>query len=331
MASYLGRRKFLATLGGAAAWPLAARAQQAPIRPLIGVLSPLLAVLGARNVAAFRSGLRDLGYVEGRNVTLALRYGEGAPERMPLLARELIALNPDVIVAGSQSGALAAHDATRTIPIVANTAEDPVVSGFASSFARPGGNITGTWVTGDHSLVGKRLDFLKLAIPGLARVGAIVNPDDPTDRVEIAHLPVAARALGLALEFIEVRDTGKLDTVAAAVERAGVQGLLVGQGPALLSVRKDVVAMVQRLKLPAVSAFREFAEAGGLISYGPSLPDVYRQSARLVVQILNGAKPADLPFELPSRYDLIVNLKTSKAMGLKLPDAFLLLADEVIE
>src|SRR5262249_27116472 len=201
----------------------------------------------------------------------------------------------------------------------------------AKSFARPGGNITGTWVTGDHSLYGKRLDFLKLAIPGLARIGAIVNPDDPTDRVEIAHLPAAARALDLALEFIEVRDTGKLDTVAAAVERAGVQGLLVGQGPALFSARKDIVAMVQRLKLPAVSAFREFAEAGGLISYGPSLPDVYRQSARLVVQILNGAKPADLPFELPSRYDLIVNLKTPKAMGLKLPDAFLLLADEVIE
>jgi putative ABC transport system substrate-binding protein len=325
------RREFVSLLGGAAVWPVAARAQQSPIRPLIGVLSPLLAVLGARNVAAFRSGLRDLGYVDGRNVTLALRYGEGAPERMPLLARELVALNPDVIVAGSQSGALAAHDATRTIPIIANTAEDPVVSGFASSFAKPGGNITGTWVTGDHSLVGKRLSFLKLAIPGLARIGAIVNPDDPTDGVEIAHLPAAARDLELALEFIEVRDTGKLDTVASAVERAGVQGLFVGQGPALLSALKDVVAMAERLKLPAVSGFREFAEAGVLISYGPSLPDVYRQSARLVVQILNGTKPADLPFELPSRYELIVNLKTSKAMGLKLPDAFLLLADEVIE
>src|SRR5262245_41675689 len=325
----LKRRSFITLLGGAAAWPLAASAQQSPIRPLIGVLSPLLAVLAARHHAAFRSGLRDLGYVEGRNVTLALRYGEGMPERMPLLARELVALNPDVIVAGSQSGASAVHDATRTIPIVANTAEDPVVSGFANSFARPGGNITGTWVTGDHSLVGKRLDFLRLAIPGLARIGAIVNPDDPTDRVEIAHLPVAARALDLALEFIEVRDTGKLDTVAAAVERAGVQGLFVAQGPSLLSA--NVVTMVERLNLPAIFGFREFAEAGGLISYGPSLPDVYRQSARLVVQILNGTKPADLPFELPSRYELIVNLKASKAMGLKLPDAFLLLADEVIE
>ena len=194
----IGRRKLLGLLGGAAvAWPLAARAQSSPVRPLIGVLSPVSAAAATRYVGGFRSGLRDLGYVEGRNMTLALRHGDGRPERLVPLARELVALEPDVLFAGAHSGALAAQRATRTIPIVVSTPEDPVASGLANSIARPGGNITGTWSTGDDSLVGKRLDFLKLAIPGLARMGAVINPDDPTDRVLIPKLPAAAHGLGL--------------------------------------------------------------------------------------------------------------------------------------
>jgi putative ABC transport system substrate-binding protein len=329
------RRRDLVILlcGGAtaAAWPLAARAQQALLRPLIGLLSPLSARAATRNIAAFRSALRDLGYVEGRNVTLAIRYGEGAVEHMAPLARELVALKPDVLVAGSQSGALAVHNATQTIPIVAMTPEDPVVSGFAKNLARPSGNITGLWLMGDDALVGKRLDFFKLAVPSVARLGAIVNPDDPTDRVYIAKLPAAAQALGLTLEMIEVHGATKLEAVPAAVTRADVQGLFVGHSPLFNSARAQLAAMIARLKVPAVYGFREFADVGGLMSYGPNLPDMYRQSARLVDRVLKGTKPADLPFELPTRYELIVNLKTAKAMGLAISDSFLLLADDIIE
>jgi putative ABC transport system substrate-binding protein len=324
------RREFITLIGGMAAWLLAARAQSTPVRPLIGVLSPLSAAAAARNIATFRSALRDLGYVE-RNVTLALRFGDGVPERMPPLARELAALNPDVIVAASQSGGLAAHNATRTIPLVVLTFIDPVASGFAQSIARPGGNITGTTSFNDDALVGKQLDLLKLALPGLVRVGAIFNPDDPTDAVRIPRLPAAAQALGMAMKLIAFRDASQLDAVAAEVMHAGVQALLFGGSPLSLSARTEITTMVERLKLPAIYDFRDYVEAGGLMSYGINLLDNYRLAARLVGRILKGANPGDLPFEVPTRYELIVNLKTAKAIGLTVPDKLLVAADEVIE
>ena len=328
----IGRRELLAALGGTAvAWPLAARAQQpAPVRPLIGLLSPLSPAAAARNVAAFRSGLRDLGYLEGHNATLELRYGEGEAERLAPLAQELVALKADVLYAGAKSGAFAARAATKTIPIVIITADDPVALGLARTIAKPGGNVTGTWFD-YHALVSKRLEFLRLAVPAVARVGAIVNPDDPTDSLTISLLPAAARALGMTVEQFDVRDVTKLDAVAAAIERADVGALFVGDGPTLVSARAEITAMVARLRLPAMYGFREFAEAGGLMSYGYNLPDAYRQSARLVVRILKGDRPSDLPFERPARYELIVNLKTAKAIGLTISDSFVLLADEVIE
>jgi putative ABC transport system substrate-binding protein len=327
------RREFITLLGGAAAaWPLAAGAQQpSPVRPLIGVLSPLSATAATRNIAAFRSGLRDLGYVEGRNATLELRYGEGAPERMAPLAGELVALKPDVLFAGAKAGALAAYTATRTIPLVVITPEDPVALGLANTIARPGRNVTGSWLLGDDALVGKRLEFLRLAVPALSRVGVLANADDPTDGFMVRRLPAAARALGMDAHVFNVRDATKLDAVSAEVAGAGMQALLIGQGPTLNSVRAEVTAMVARLRLPAMYGFREFTQAGGLMSYGPSLPEAYRQSARLVVRILKGESPADLPIELPTRYELIVNLKVAKALGLTISDSFLLLADEVIE
>jgi putative ABC transport system substrate-binding protein len=327
------RRDFITLLGGAAAisWPLAARAQQSPIRPLIGVLSPLSAAAGARYLGGLRSGLRDLGYVEGRNLTLVLRFGNGIPERLAPLARELVALQPDVLFAGAQSGALAVQNATRTIPIVVSTPLNPVASGFANSISRPGGNVTGTWSTGDDSLLGKRLDFLKLAVPGLARVGAVVHPNDPNDQVMIAKLPEAAGALGLGFEVIPFSDPNSLETLSAEIRRANVQGLFFGQSPSINSARQRIVTVMMGLKLPAVYTFREFPDAGGLMSYGPNLVEIYRQSARLVDRILKGTKPGDLPFEIPARYELIVNLKTAKAIGLAISDSFLLLADEVIE
>jgi putative ABC transport system substrate-binding protein len=202
--------------------------------------------------------------------------------------------------------------------------------GVAHSIAKPGGNITGTWFDYD-ALVGKRMEFLKLAMPALARVAVIVNPDDPTDALTIPRLPAATRALGVTLEQFDLPDVTKLDAVAAAIGRADVGALFVGDGPTLLSARAEITAMVARLRLPAMYGFREFAEAGGLMSYGYNLPDAYRQSARLVVRILKGDRPGDVPFELPARYELIINLKAAKAIGLTIPDSFVLLADEVIE
>ena len=180
-------------------------------------------------------------------------------------------------------------------------------------------------------LQGGHIQFLKLAVPAIARVGVIVNPDDPTDALTIPRLPAATRALGITLEQFEVRDLTKLDAVAAAIGRANVGALFVGDGPTLLSARAEIVAMVARLRLPAMYGFREFADASGLMSYGYNLPDAYRQSSRLVVRILKGDRPGDVPFELPARYELIINLKAAKAIGLTISDSFVLLADEVIE
>jgi putative tryptophan/tyrosine transport system substrate-binding protein len=331
--SGMGRRDFITLVGGAAAWPLAASAQRrsSPVRPLIGFLSQLSPAAAVHNIAAFRSGLRDLGYVEGRSVTIELRYGDGAPERMASLAAELIALNPDVLFVAGKAGALAAQRTTRTIPIVMTTPEDPIASGLANAIARPGGNITGTWLLGDDALVGKRLELLLLAVPSLSRVGIIVNPDDPSDGLTVALLPEAARALGVAVEVFDVRDVTRLEVVSGQVRRAGVQALLVGPGPMLVSGRAEITRMVASLRLPGMYGFREFADEGGLMSYGPNLPELHRQSARLVARILKGERPGDLPIELPTRYELIVNLKTAKGLGLEIPNSFLLLADEVIE
>jgi putative ABC transport system substrate-binding protein len=324
------RRDLISLLGGAMAWPLAAHAQQtSPIRPLIGMLLPLTAAATAPYLTAFRSALRDLGYVDGRNATLELRYGEGASEVMDQLARELVALNPDVLFAGGKAGALATSNATQTVPIVIITPEDPVVSGLANTIAKPGRNVTGTWLLGDDALVGKRLELLRLAVPALLRVGIIANPDDPSDALTIARLPAAAQALGVVVHLFEVRDVTKLDVVSAEVVRAGVQALFVAPGPTFFF--PEITAMATRLRLPAIYGFRNFAEEGGLMSYGPNLPDIYRQSARLMGRILKGERPADLPIELPTRYELIVNLKVAKALGITISDSFLLAADEVIE
>jgi len=236
-----------------------------------------------------------------------------------------------VLFVAGKAGAVAAQSATRTIPIVMVTPEDPVLTGLANTIEKPGGNVTGTWLLGDDALVGKRLELLRLAMPGVSRVGIVANPDDPSDGLTVARLPAAAHDLGVVFQVFEVRDVTRLDAVSAEVVGAGVQALFVGPGPTLVSGRAEITKMVARLRLPAMYAFREFADAGGLMSYGPSLTDVHRQSARLAVRILKGERPADLPIELPTRYELIVNLRIAKALGLTIPDSFLLLADEVIE
>jgi putative ABC transport system substrate-binding protein len=276
--------------------------------------------------------MRDLGYVEGANVAFAFRFADGQVAKLSTLANELVALRPAVIVAGSLAAVLETHKATRTIPILMIMARaDPTVVGLAASMARPGGNVTGFWLEGDEALVGKRLDLLKLAVPGISRVGVMVNPDDASDANPIKALPAAARALGLAVRVLDVRSAAEVEPSFAAAVREGLQGLHVSQSPLFLVNRAQVTAMAARAGLPAVYGFREFAVAGGLISYAASLPEMYRRLAGLVDKILKGASPGDLPIERPTTFELVVNLKTAKAMGLIIPEPFLLLADEVIE
>jgi len=326
------RRQFISLLGGAAAaWPLAARAQQPTGQPLVGLLSPLSAAAWVHILAAFRRGMRDLGYVEGANVAFAIRYADGQVARLPALANELVALKPAVIAVGSPAAVLETHKATRTIPIVGVTSDDPTAVGLAASLARPGGNVTGFWAEGDEALIGKQLDLLKHAVPGISRVGIMINPDDAADARSLKALPAAARALGLAVRVLDVRTAAEFEAAFGAAVREGLQGLHVSQSPLFYANRTQVTAIAARAGLPAVYGFREFAAAGGLISYAASPPDIWRRNAGLVDKILKGASPGDLPIERPTQFDLVVNLKTAKSMGLTIPEPFLLLADEVIE
>jgi putative tryptophan/tyrosine transport system substrate-binding protein len=331
MIAAMERRAFITLLGGTAMWPLAAGAQQSPSRPLIGVISPLSSDGAARNINAFRSGLRDLGYEEGRNIMIEFRYAEGVVARLPDLATELVARKPAVIVAGSVPAAMAAHNATRAIPLVVSVSEDPVALGLAASLARPGGNVTGFSIEGDETLNGKRLQLLKDAVPTLSRVGIILNPDDAGDAAKLKTFPSAARALSVTISVLEVRSPADLDNAFAVALNEGLHGLYVSESPWFNSRRVEIVGMAARSRLPAVYGFREFTVAGGLMSFATSLPDVYRRKAGLVDKILKGESASDLPFERPTKFELVVNLKTAKALGLTISEPFLLTADEVIE
>jgi ABC-type uncharacterized transport system substrate-binding protein len=294
------RREFVTLLGGAAAaWPLAAGAQQPTGRPLVGLLNPLSPAAAAHIVGAFRRGMRDLGYVEGTNVVFAFRFADGQVARLPAVANELVALKPAVIAVGSPAAVLETHQATRTIPIVMVTSHDPVAIGIASSLARPGGNVTGFWTEGDEALIGKQLDLLKHAVPGVARVGVMVNPDDTADARSLKALPAAARALGLAVRVLDVRTAAELEPAFAAAVREELQGLHVSLSPLFYAHRMQVTAMAAQAGLPTIYGFREFAVAGGLIS-AASLPDIWRRVAGLVDKILKGANPGDLPIERPN-------------------------------
>jgi putative ABC transport system substrate-binding protein len=328
----LRRRDFITLIGVAAVvWPRSAREQEAPTRPLIGLLSPLEPARATRNVEEFRKGLHDLGLFEGRNIALELRFANGVPSRLPQLAAELVALKPNVIHVGSAAGIQAAHNATETIPLVMITGGNPVALGLVKSIARPGTNITGTWLAADEGLFGKRLALLKEVVPGLARVGVMFNPDEIHTAVGLRLLPPAARALDLELHFIEVRATSELDAAFAKAAREGMKALYIIGGPLFDSNRRAVAAIAERVRLPTIHSWREYAEDGCLMSYGPSLPHIYRSSARIVAKILKGRSPAELPVEIPRRYELVVNLKTAKTLGLTISESFLLLADEVIE
>jgi len=328
------RRAFITLVGAAAALalgrPRAMRAEQASDRPLIALLSPISRATAARNVEAFRAGLRDLGYVEGRNIAIELRFADGAIERLPDLATEVVALKPAVIVAGSPPAAAAVRNATRTIPIIMNSSEDPIALGLVASLSRPGGNITGFW-WGDEGLIGKRLELLKEVVPSTARVGIMVDPADANTTEPLKSLPDVTRALNITTRVIEARTPKDFETAFAIAARENLQGLHVSITPLFIGNRAAFTALAANGRLPVVYGIREFVEAGGLMSYGPSLPGLYRDKARLVDKILKGISPADLPIERSAKFELAINLRVAKALGLTVPESFLLRADEVIE
>jgi putative ABC transport system substrate-binding protein len=320
-------------LGLLACIPLhAAPAQPAGAQPpLVGVLAPPSATAAKANIDAFRQGLREVGLVEGRSVAVELRYGDGAPERFPALAAELVALKPRVIVAGSAPGVLAVSRATRSIPIVlVSPFGDPVALGVAASLARPGGNVTGFSLVAGADLYGKRLQILKEVLGSIVRIAVMLNPNDATDTVARSAIKAVAPALGLAPDFLDVTEKAQFESgFAAARERA--DALLVSQSPLFFTNRADVVALANRHRLPAIFGFGEFARDGGLLSYSVSLPDMYRRSAEYVARILKGEHPSDLPIQQPTKFELVVNLKTADALGITVPQSVLLQADEVIE
>jgi putative ABC transport system substrate-binding protein len=327
------RRDFIRLLGGTAiAWPLRASAQQAAKVPRIGYLSGNL-FANPHLREAFRQGLRDLGYVEGRNVVIEYRDVEGKYERLPALAAELVALEVDVIVAGGTPQPLAAKQATRTIPIVFAGAGDPVGSGLVTSLARPGGNVTGfSGLTPE--LVGKCLQQLKEAVPIVSRVAVLWQPGGYGERAEkdmLEGAEVARRALGMRLQFFEAQGPADFDRVFSDMTRARVAALTVSVSNMFFAERRRLVDLAAKKRLPAVYQVREFVDAGGLMTYGPNLADVFRRAATYVDKILKGTKPADLPVQQPTKFELVINLKTAKALGLTIPPSLLARADEVIE
>ncbi len=328
------RRTFMAMLtGGIVVAPLAAKAQQAAKVPRIGFLTANLAA-SPHLLEAFRQGLRDLGYVEGRNVVIEYRDAEGKLERLPALAAELVALKVDVILAGGTPQAQAAKQATRTLPIVFTAAVEPVTDGLVTSLARPGGNVTGLSFLGSELLVGKRLEQLKQAVPGVSRVAVLWQPGavgERTGKDMLKEAEVAARALGVRLQFVEARGPADFDRAFLEMTRARAGALTVLPSPMFNIERRRLVDLAAKNRLPAVYPWREGVDAGGLMSYGSDAADLFRRAATYVDKILRGAKPADLPVEQPTKFELVINLKTAKALGLTIPQSLLGRADHVVE
>jgi putative ABC transport system substrate-binding protein len=330
----MDRRAFLAGTGAVLlAAPFPAEAQPAAKVPRIGYLM-LNAAAAPHLREAFLQGLRDLGYVEGRNVVIEYRSAEGKPERLPALAAELVALKVDVIVAGGLHHALAAKQATRTLPIVFLGVTDPITSGLVTSLARPSGNATGLSMLASPEIVGKRLELLTQAVPGVSRVAVLWQPGgqgERTDKDMLKEAEVAARALGVRLHFVEARGPDDFDRAFPDMTRAHAGALTVLGGSMFFNERRRLVALAAKNRLPAAYGQRDFVDAGGLMAYGANIADLFRRAATYVDKVLKGAKPADLPVEQPTKFELVINLKTAKALGLTIPPSLLRRADEVIQ
>jgi putative tryptophan/tyrosine transport system substrate-binding protein len=324
------RRQFLHILGSAAAWPLGARAQQQEM-PLIGFMSGRSPEDSGYLVAAFRDGLGEVGFVDGSNIAIAYRWGLGQYDRMPALAADLVNRHVAVLVGvGGDISAVAAKRATSTIPIVFGLGGDPVKAGLVESLNRPGGNATGfTLLT--NELEAKRLGMLHDLVPGAAVIGALLNPNFPPAVSQLQQLDEAARTINQKISVLKAGNDTELDAAFASLVEQKVGALLVTADPYFDTRRDRFIAFAEKNRLPTMYQFRDYAVAGGLISYGPSITDMYRQAGVYTGQILKGARPADLPVLQPTKFEFVINLKTAKALGLTIPAGLISYADEVIE
>src|SRR5262245_39310150 len=331
MASHIGRRKLLATLGGAAAaWPLAARAQQAAM-PVVGVLSAEWPNLFSDRLRAFHDGLRETGYVEGRNLAIEHRWAEGRNDRLPTLAAELVRRQVTVIVSTSTPAVLAARTATTTIPTVFFVAADPVQLGLVTSLSRPGGNLTGV-VTLNVEVAAKRLELLHEMVPTATIVALLVNPTTaPLAETMTRDLQAAARTLGLRLHVLQASSEREIDTAFATLVQLRAGALVIGTDALFNSRSEQLAALAVRHAVPAIYQYREFVSAGGLMSYGTTVVDTYRAVGVCAGRVLKGEKPAELPVQQATRLELIINMKTAKALGLTVPLPLSGRADELIE
>ncbi len=324
------RRDFIRLLGGTAvAWPVAASAQQAAKLPTIGFLGPTTPSAQSQWVAAFLQRLRELGWIEGRTIVIAYRWAEGRAERFAEIATELVRLKVDVIVTYGTPQVIAAKQATSVIPIVFALAGDPVGAGLVANLARPGANVTGLSLQTSDTAA-KRIELLREVVPSLHRLAILANVGNPAAPLEMSEVQAAARTLGLEVATFEIR---RAEDIAPAIEalKGRADALYVAGDPLLNANRIGINTLAVGAKLPTIYIQREFVEAGGLISYGPNFPDLFRRAAGHVDKILRGAKPADIPVEQPTRFDLVINVTTAKALGLTISESLLARADEVIE
>jgi ABC-type uncharacterized transport system substrate-binding protein len=325
------RREFITLLGGAAAaWPLAARAQQAGKVYRIGFLGNSTAALEANLVGPFREGLRDLGYVEGQNILIEYRWAEGEYERFPALTAELIALKVDVIVTAGTPASLAVKKVATSIPLVMVAVGDPVATGLVASFRRPGGNITGL-TSISSEMEGKRLELLREVVPNISHIAVLWNAASPIQIIEEREVRAAAQISGMKMLSLGVRTVEEIEDALTTIVRERPGALLVLADRLFLHHRTRIMDFAAQRRLPGVHAYRELVEAGGLMSYGPSYADMHRRAASYVDRILKGSKPADLPVQAPVKFELVINLKAAKALGIEIPPMLLARANEVIE
>ena len=324
------RREFITVLGGAAGWPIAARAQQPAKVPLLGYLTGDSDSADSPRRKAFRDGLRNLGYNEGQTILIEYRTAAGSVEKLSTFAAEFSSRNVDVVFAFTAGATQAAAKAMPAKPIVSIT-PDPVLAGFVESLAHPGGNITGLSTLAGTEIYGKYLELLKDVVPNLTRAAVLSNPSFTTSALALKAMEAAASALGLSLHIVEARKPDELEAAVASAIMERAAGLIVVLDPMFLAQRVRLAELANKARLPTIYGIEEHVEAGGLMAYAASRLDIFRRAAAFVDKILRGAKPSDLPVEQPTKFELVVNLKTAKALGLTIPESFLSLADKVME